>query len=1079
MKSAVFLYEVKTWLKSPMFYILVLSFFLFALVSMLGTGGYFDGPVNSGGSIQVINSAYSISSMGFLFTKFMLFVVAIFGGFSLYKDYKENVHALLYSFPISKSAYLSGKLGSVILVLLLFSLLTFSGIYFGEIILGEANPKIAAKPISSYLLAFGFYLFPNLVIVGVTVFVVVGISRNLFSGFIAVICFVLFQLILENVFFGHREWLALLDPFGQNAFHFATKEWDLKMQNSTRLPINSLVIWNRILWIFLAFSAYYFFYRKFNLQYGPFLQFKGATLQEKKINIPSAHKVLGPNHAIRYHFSWKARITTLGQLIIFDFKSIVKSWTFLVLCLFGGITVFFIQLKVSKTGEFNLWPLTRLFIGAPLSFYAVIIIFGTFLFSGILMRRAGQYKMNLMLDATTITNLQLMLSKIGAISLLHIVQLLLFMLIGLAIQIINGYHNFELGLINFHLFVLLFPILLVWNITSHFIHSLFPNLFLGLFVLISIWMGTQSFEQLGIETNILKFATLPSLTYSDFNGYGNQLNGYFLLLFYWLLFALILVFANSVIWLRGSLTSIEERYILTKSRMTKPLSLTLILLSVNFIWLGFEIYKLENFDRNTITEKENQKTVLTGYKKEWGRFKDITQPTITDVYLHLDLYPHENRFKAKATYNLVNQTNKKIDTIFIRAGFDEITEIDWQGLASLVKEDNTMKSYLLKLNQPLKPRDSLEVSFRIKNKPNGIFTKNSNVIENGSYIQQDILPRLGYQFTEHELPLTDTLVSSHNYFHRDASYANIHTLISTSDGQIALAPGYLISERKDGNRSIFEYRSPRSVKFNFSFHSAAYEVLEENFGNVTLKLYYQKGHGFNNELMIKGLKASLDYNSKLFGEYPYKQIRIIEFPHTEKSFSATLKSNNIPASEILFNIKSETFNEKINLPFYTMAHELTHEWFGNQVMPADAEGAKMLTESITEYITLRIYENQFGEAAARKFLNVQYRRYKEGRKKENREEPPLSKVLSHQEYIAYGKGAIAFYEISKSIGKGKFESVLRDYISKFRYESETYPTTKEFIELLKNKTTKEEHLIIENWLSQTSAINLDYKKTYP
>src|SRR6056297_3028423 len=126
--------------------------------------------------------------------------------------------------------------------------------------------------------------------------------------------------------------------------------------------------------------------------------------------------------------------------------------------------------------------------------------------------------------------------------------------------------------------------------------------------------------------------------------------------------------------------------------------------------------------------------------------------------------------------------------------------------------------------------------------------------------------------------------------------------------------------------------------------------------------------------MLEGLKASLDYNSKLFGCYPYNQIRIIEFPHTEESFSATLKSNNIPASEVLF---------------YVVAHELTHEWFGNQVMPADAEGANMLTESITEYITLSIYTEHFGEAAAKRFLNAQYRRYNRGRKKENGKEPPL------------------------------------------------------------------------------------------
>jgi ABC-2 type transport system permease protein len=139
-------------------------------------------------------------------------------------------------------------------------------------------------------------------------------------------------------------------------------------------------------------------------------------------------------------------------------------------------------------------------------------------------------------------------------------------------------------------------------------------------------------------------------------------------------------------------------------------------------------------------------------------------------------------------------------------------------------------------------------------------------------------------------------------------------------------------------------------------------------------------------------------------------------------------------------------------------------------MPAGAEGAKMLTESITEYISLRIYEEHFGEAYAKKFLSAQYNRYNRGRRMEKAEEPPLSEVLSHQEYIAYGKGAIAFYEISKSIGRDIFDSILGDYLLKYRYRSDFYPTTKDFIELLKRSTNNEEHLLIDYWLTQTNIV---------
>src|SRR6056297_3537264 len=262
MRSSIFQYEVKAWLKSPLFYLLATGFFLFSFVTVLGSGGFFDSSDNSASPVQLLNSPYSLSSVSFLFAKLLLFVVATVAGFSLYRDYRNDTHAILYTFPIPKSWYLNGKFGSVVFMLFLVSLLTFSGIWTGELLLGLENQKISANPFFGYLVAYGVYLFPTIIIVGVPAFIIVGVSRNIFSGFIVVICFVLFQLIAENLLFGHKEWLALLDPFGQHAFHLATQEWDFRIQNSSSLPVDWMVIWNRVLWLFLAFIGYSAFFRR-------------------------------------------------------------------------------------------------------------------------------------------------------------------------------------------------------------------------------------------------------------------------------------------------------------------------------------------------------------------------------------------------------------------------------------------------------------------------------------------------------------------------------------------------------------------------------------------------------------------------------------------------------------------------------------------------------------------------------------------------------------------------------------------------------------------------------------------------
>ncbi len=1066
---AVFLYELRAWLRSPLFLSVSSGFFLFALVTMLGTGGFFDGPLDPAEPVMVFNSPYSLGSMGFLLARLLLFGAAVFGGFGLYKDTRNNAHAILYSFPISKAAYLHGKLCSALIALAAIGFLTYLGIWTGEIILGVDNPGIAPKSFPGYGVALGFYLFPTLVIAGVGAFTAAGISRSIFSGFVVVICFALFQTILENVISEQKILLALLDPFGQNAFHLATSDWDIPMQNSTRLPVHQIVLWNRILWLLLAGIIYGVFYRKFDFLYDPVWRFR----QHAPRNNASAEGYLQQTDIvpqIRYDLSRRAKIKCFTNLAVFDFRRLLKNWMFPVLGFAGAATVFIIQLRVTNTGEFNLLPLTRLFLGAPLTLYTVITIFSTFLFSGLLITRARHHKMDLLVDATPVMDWQLLLSKIGAISLVQFLLLLLFLFAGLGIQILNGYYNFEFGLYLFHLFILVFPVLFVWNITSHLVYTVVPSFVPGYFFLAVLWLGGQLLEQTGISTNILKFNHLPVLTYSDFYGYGHSLRGYLVLVGYWSLLGLLLVLITLLLWRRGILYSLKERWILAKSRINWPLSVGIILVSASFAGFGAKVYKNERLDRKVLSATRSS-PAFRNYIEAWEVYSGMPQPKITDIELQIDLYPHKESFSARGTYQLVNQGSEAIDTVLLRTGFDELTEIHWKENAHLLMEDSRMKSLLFKLNHTLYPGDSVEFSFHIRNRPNTWFTRNSNVLTNGSYLRQDFLPRVGYQFVKRELPLSDSLAANHNYFHRDANYVKIRTIISTARNQVAIAPGELISSKRVGARTIYEYASAQPTKLNYSFHSAAYETTEEEYGGVTIQLYHLNGHGQNTKWMLEGLKASLDHHTKWFGEYPHRQLRIIEFPHTEGSYTATLTCNNIPASEILYNMNTEAMEEKINLPFYVMAHELAHEWFGNQVMPADAEGAKMLTESIAEYITLCIYRDYFGEEMAHAFLQAQRTRYKQGLKMERGDERPLNKVLRHQEYIAYGKGTLAFDMLSKSIGEDTLHSILRSYLLKYRYKPNNYPTTDDFIQLLKANTPGDKHPLINHWFTQTLPVD--------
>lgn len=1055
-------FEFGVLIKSPLSYFLLLVFFSLALVMMIGTGGYFDGPIKASNNIRLLNTPYELTYISQFFIKLLLVVVPIIVGQSLYKDYNSKMYTILYSYPIHKKAYLFSKLISSLTFVFFIAFVICLAMVIGESILGSSNPKIAPFSIAGYVHILLLYYFPNILIVGILVFVVVGYTRNVFAGFIVVIVLFLLQLIVQNVFFNNLQLLTALDPFGQNAFMATTKDWNLIMKNSNQLPMGHLIWINRLVWLTIASFLFSLFYRKFDFQYDTLwqgkLKFKRAIIKES-LTHPIKNNLVP---SFRLDHSMSAQWNTLWYLSWYTFRSITKNAMFYVLAGFGVLTIFFIQIRVTETGDFNLLPYTRILVKGPFSIYEVLLIMITFLYTGIVVNQAKSNRFDSLIDVTSVQNWQLTLSKVLSIALMQLTLLGLFLFCCLGIQMYHGFYDFQLGLFAYRLFVLSFPVLLVWNLTSIFIHTLIPNVYAGIFILIMIWLAADNLDHFGLESQLLKFNQAPRLDYSDLSGFGHYLSGYFSYQVFWILFSIVLLVFSFLLWERGVIDGLKSKWKLALSRISLTHSAVLILCLLMITGLGFKLVQEEQADAKYLSALN--KGYLKSFKSEWGKYDALAKAKITDVSLNIDLYPGENRFEANGSYTIVNDTESKLDTILLRTGFDENTSIKWARSCNLLKEDTLMNYYLYELEGGLEKGDTIQLDFNISSVANSLLSRNSAVINNGTFLKHDILPRLEYQFSNEEKKHKHRNGICSHFYSKDADLVNLRTTISTSDDQIAIAPGKLMSKIQSSGRVNYVYQTETPVKLNFSFHSARFKSTTEEYKGISLSYYCHPNHSFNNENMLEGIKSAIDFNTKNFGPYPHEEIRIIEFPHNEESYSATLTANNIPSSEILFNINAKAMDEKINLPFYVMAHELTHEWFGNQSMPAASQGAKLLTESITEYITLMIYKNYKGKKLAQQFLKLQHKRYHKGRVKANNDEEPLCSVKSDQDYIAYGKGAVALNTIANEVGEKLMLQVLKEYLNNYGGTPDHYATAFDFIDLLKSRTDNIHHDLIDELL---------------
>ena len=166
--------------------------------------------------------------------------------------------------------------------------------------------------------------------------------------------------------------------------------------------------------------------------------------------------------------------------------------------------------------------------------------------------------------------------------------------------------------------------------------------------------------------------------------------------------------------------------------------------------------------------------------------------------------------------------------------------------------------------------------------------------------------------------------------------------------------------------------------------------------------------------------------------------------------------------------------------FYVSAHEVAHQWWAHQVIPANSQGATAIVESMAQYSALLTMEKTLGKDKIDKFLRLEMNRYLKGRSAEIGQEQPLKRV-ENQQYIHYNKGSVALYALKDYIGENRLNGALQKYIAKVANQSAPYTTTNEWIKYLREATPDSLQYVITDMfeditLYDNNVDSLSYKK---
>lgn len=1085
--------EISMSIKRPMIWI------FFSIVTLLVTFAIASDNIVIGGSVGNVykNAPHILTLYTVILVLICLMMPAAFFNNAALRDYNHKFNEILFSTPTQKPAYFFGRfMGALVL-----SIIPFLGIFVGFILGTEvalATGWVDADRIgplypSVFLKNLLLFIIPNIFIAGAIIFSIANKWKNTVVSFVGALVIIVAYFSSGSLASGidNETLAALTDTFGIRTYSIDNKYATVLEKNTIGVRLSWLIIVNRLFWISIGIIVLLTSYFSFSFAEK---KTKQKAKKQRNSSITSVKTLKKPAFSINFNRQ------TFGQhffsFFSLNFHSITRSATFKTLFIFSGIMLFSSLFGGFEYFGLQSYPVTYKMLdaldGSLILFEIIIIVF----FSGELVWRDRNAKINEVIDATPHNSIVALFARVTAlvstVSIIHFVAMVICMLY----QILNGYYILEIGLYLQAFLIKVLPLFIFWSFTLVFVQILCNNLYIGYFVSVILILLLEIILMIfEVQSNMANLGATPSLRYSDMNGFGPALTSVLWFNLYWILLGIVLVGFGGLIWVRGASTGIKSRFQSIKKHLNPKYAMGLgVVFLLWFATASFVFYNTQVI--NEYNGSEYQEKLLVKYEKSYKKYQGISQPKVVDLIYNIDIFPEERTVLSQSKVTLENKSHDFIDSLHF------IVDEDWNMSleipnAALVFEDKELGYLIYQLDQALAPHKKMTLTVDASYVPKGFENEvtNLSVAQNGTFINnRNILPIIGYsenielreKYTRKkydlppktympklEAPCSDHCMSNYLTDGR-ADWVNVETFISTSDKQVAIAPGTLIKETTEGNRKKYHYKVDRASQNFYSFMSARYEVARRTWNGVDIEVYYDKKHDYNIEMMLNAVQNSLEYYTKNFGPYYHQQARIIEFPRY--STFAQAFPGTMPYSEsfgFIINLEDANDNNVINA---VIAHEMAHQWWAHQVIGSSMEGSTMLSESFAEYSSLMVMKKELKDDLKMKaFLKYDFDRYLRGRSSETRKEMPLYKV-QNQGYIHYGKGALILYALQDYIGEDSVNLALQEFLELYRYQEPPYPTSLDFLSILETKVPDSLNYLITDWFKEITLYDYRLKE---
>ena len=1097
-----FRFEMRFRLKSPSTY---LYFLLWTVFSFLCVASESFGPVGFQNGKVLLNGPYANSVNAFYACLFGVTVMAGIFGTSVLRDFQRDFYQILFTKPISKFAYLGGRwAGSFVTCVGVFSGLML-GAWLGTLAPWTDQARLGPNHLWWYLQPFLSIVVVQIFALGSLFFVVAALTRRIIVVYLQGAAVFMLYVIGVTVFAANRSlehfWSGILDPVGLLLLDVVARYWSVAEKNSLLMPWDfsgyspGVFLYNRLLWTGVGGVLLAALLALFPMSVESLtgrLQGRRAARDQSRdgdeatirrrpslvpVRLPRVRLSFGPATA------W-AQYGSLSRVRIGNILRELPFWAIAALILALGINNGYFA---GRTGGVNVWPVTFLMVqsveGAAMLF--LLIVAG--MYAAELVWRERDTRFDGIHDALPMGNAVDWLSKLTAIGVVEALLLALTMLVGIAMQTLQGYTHYEVGQYLQELYLVTFPQVMCCAMFALFVQTMVPNKFIGHGIVIGTWALQPILFNFGWENSLAWPGAVPAYTYSDMNGYGHFVPALTWGLTYWAAVFAFLGVVSIAYARRGAEESLAARTRLARARLPAlalPAALALLLALGAGGWFLYNAHF-----RNEYLTAKDLRHFQAEYERQFKQYELLAQPKVTAVETAIDIDPATRSFSGHGRYTLQNRTGSPVSAIHVTDLYRTLDKLVLDRPFHAERQSARGDYRIYALATPLAPGETVTMSFDVAHRSTGF--RDGHELEqfayNGTFFDSSFLPQIGYQKTAElddprrrreeglaELsamaPRGDPVHSLINLFTSDADWIRYRTVVSTSDDQIAIAPGYLKRDWHQDGRHYFEYDMGETPIMDFqAYVSGRYRVKRDTYagvqGPINLEVYYDPAHAYNVDAMLAASRAGLAYYERNFSPYQFGQYRIMEFPRY-RSFAQSF-SNTVPFSEAIGFIARLQKPTDLDLTTFVTAHELGHQWWGHQLIGGDVQGSNMMSETLAQYSAYRVMEQLHGKDYMHRVLHHFLDRYLRGRAGETRRERPLA-LVEREDYVWYNKGGQILYTLADVIGEDQVNAALREFLLKYRYANagasrdEPYPDTRGLVETLLAHTPPEYRYLVED-----------------